>query len=99
MTIPVQKTLTVTVDDALYQVDKMSPQVKDMIALMDEWRQKEVDLNVDLAMVRGALRDVQNQLLVSIRKDREEALERAKAMGVIPAANDQPTTGDISDDK
>lgn len=94
MTIPIQKTLTVTVDDAIYTVEKMSPQIKDMIALMDEWRQREVDMNVELAMVRGALRDIQNQLLLAIRKEREEAIARAQAMGIVPATQPANETGE-----
>lgn len=88
MTIPVQKTLTITVDDGVYTVEKMSSHIKETVVLMDAWRQREVDASVELSMVRAALRDIQNQLLVMIRKEREEAMAKAQAMGLV--AQPQP---------
>jgi coenzyme F420-reducing hydrogenase gamma subunit len=96
MAIPVQKTLTVTVDDAVYTVEKMSQPIRDMITLMDEWRQREMDVSVELTLVRGAIRDVQNQMLVAIRKDREEAMAKAQAMGIIPSP--EPTQPEPAND-
>ena len=93
----VQETTTITVDNAVFAVEKMSPSLKQMVMFMDEWRQKDVDLSVELAMVKAALRDIQNNIYVAIKKEREEALAKAKAMGIVPdapapeAANDAPT--------
>lgn len=95
MTIAVQKTTTVTVDETLYSVEKMSQNIRDTITFMDEWRQREMDLNVELTMVRSAIRDIQNQLLITIRKEREEALAKAQAMGIVPTVtvgNDETFT-------
>jgi hypothetical protein len=98
----VQETTTITVDNAVFAVEKMSPSLKQMVMFMDEWRQKDVDLSVELAMVKAALRDIQNNIYVAIKKEREDALAKAKAMGLIAdpveapapeAANDAPANG------
>ena len=94
MSIPVQKTITVTVDETIYTVEKMSQPVRDMIVIMDEWRQQEMDVSVELTMVRGALRDLQNQLLTTIRNERAEAIEKAQAMGIIPTEATEDTPGE-----
>lgn len=91
----IQPTTTITVDNTAFAVDKMSPALQQMIVFMDEWRQKDVDLTVDISMVKAALRDIQNNIYVTINKEREEALAKAKALGLIPsgeqpAANDAP---------
>lgn len=81
----VQQTTTITVDNTAFAVDKMSPNLQQMIVFMDEWRQKDVDLTVEISMVKAALRDIQNSIYVAIKKEREDALEKAKALGLIPA--------------
>lgn len=65
----IQETLTVTFDDNTYTVADMSDNVKQMIALMDEWRQRDADLTSEVLMVRAAVRDVQNTLLATIREE------------------------------
>lgn len=78
----VQTTTTINVDDNAYEVAKMSPEIQQMIAYMDEWRQEEVDVSSKLLMVRGALRDIQNAIAATVRDERAEAERRAEAMGV-----------------
>ena len=82
MTIQVQKTVSITADEILYDVEKMSQPIKDMITMLDEFRQQEMDAHVTLTMARGAIRDVQNQLLATIRQEREEVEARAAALGI-----------------
>lgn len=85
MTITAQKTLTITTGDGVaYEVDKMSPAIKEMVMMMDEFRQEEMDAHVRLVMAKGAIRDVQAQLLNTIQQERAEAEQKAAAMGIIP---------------
>lgn len=65
----VQATTTVTIDEVSYEVAALSAETQQMIALMDEWRQTESDSVNDLLMVRAAIRDVQNTLLVKIKEE------------------------------
>lgn len=76
MTIPVQPTLTINVDGAVFEVAKMSADVQQLVRYFDEFRQREVDLTTDLVMVRGALRDMQNTLLQTIQVERLAAMQK-----------------------
>lgn len=75
----IQETITVTIDDKSYEVAQLSDNVKQMIGLMDEWRQKEADLTSDLLMARAALRDIQNTLLNAIKAETAPAAETPAA--------------------
>jgi hypothetical protein len=86
----IQPTLTVNVDESTFQVDRMSPEVQQMIAYFDDWRQKEADATSELLMIRGALKDIQATLLETIQKDRADALKKAEALGIIPASTETP---------
>jgi hypothetical protein len=87
MAITVQKTLSLTTGDGnVFQVENMSQPIRDMVVMMDEFRQQEMDANVHLTMVRGALRDIQNQILLTIQQERAELEKRAEALGLIPPA-------------
>lgn len=93
----VQPTTTITIDGAVFAVDSMSNNVKEMIALMDEWRQRDADLVTEIAMVRGALRDIQNNIYVAINKQREEAAQKEAAEDAegdskfVEVGSDEPT--------
>jgi hypothetical protein len=79
----IQVTENVTIDDKTFQLNELSAEVQAMIAVFDEWRQDEADLTTSILKTRGALRDLQNQLVEQIRKDMappaEEASEAPKA--------------------
>ena len=68
-----QATTTITVDGTVFAVESMKDEVKNLVHLMDEWRQRDADLLSDITMVRSALRDVQNNIYVAIKKQMEEA--------------------------
>lgn len=90
----VQETKTLNIDNTPYVVEKMSPQLQQMVALMDEWRQEEVDASTKLTMVRSALQNLQNSIYNTISEERNQAMQKAKAMGLIKddttPANDAP---------
>lgn len=62
----IQKTITLTHEDKVYDVEHMSDEVKSLVVYIDEWRQKEQDLTGELIMVRAALRDIQNNLITAL---------------------------------
>lgn len=72
MAANIQPTTSVTIDEATYAVADLSDNVKQMIALMDEWRQKDADQTNDLLLVRAAIRDIQNTLLTTIKQELEQ---------------------------
>ena len=83
----IQPTTNVDVDGSIYDVSKMSPDVQQMMVLLDDWRQEEADLTGKILMVRSALKDLQQTLLTTIQAERKAALERAEALGLIPVVN------------
>ena len=87
----ISKTLTLTADDTVYSVADMSQPLRDMVALMDEWRQRELDLSMEVTMVRGALRDIQTQMLLGIRQEQKEKHEQATQQSVEGSSEDTPT--------
>lgn len=70
----VQPTLTVTIDDKSYPVSELSQEAQAIVAVFDDWRQREADLINEVMLVRAALQTAQNQLVAEIRK-----MEEAKA--------------------
>lgn len=84
--LKVTPTTTINAGDAVFEVARMSADIQQMIAYYDAWRQREIDLTSDLLQVRGALRDLQNQLVAALQKERDEAAAKAEAMGLVPAA-------------
>jgi aryl carrier-like protein len=84
----IQETVTVTIDEQSYEVAALSDGAKQMIAMMDEWRQKEADVTSDLLMARAAIRDIQNTLLATIKAEVAPAEVAPEAPAGEAAANE-----------
>jgi len=80
----VQTTETLNIDGQLYAAAKMSPNIQQLIAMFDEWRQKEVDAQSELLMVRSALRDLQREMYNTIVAERDAAMKAAAAFAPAP---------------
>lgn len=65
----IQRTTSVTVDDTVFMVEKMDQKIQNEIALMDEWRQLEVDYSIQLSMSQAALRDIQKRIYEMIQAE------------------------------
>ncbi len=87
----VQQTLTITIDDNIFEVANMSPEVQSAVMYMDEWRQKEADLTSKLLMVRAALNDVQNTLLKTIQAEAAAANQVTEVAEPTPTAKPKRT--------
>lgn len=86
----VQKTLTITIDNAIFEVANMSPEVQSAVMYLDEWRQKEADLTSELLMVRAAINDVQNTLLKTIQAEQSAQQEAQPVLS--PVEEKKPAT-------
>jgi hypothetical protein len=73
MSIEIQKTLTITIDETVYNVADTSEEVQQMVVYLDEWRQNEADESAALLKTRAALRELQNMILAQIQKEAEDA--------------------------
>ncbi len=72
MSIAVQKTLTVTIDEKVYDVADLSQEAQQMIVYLDDWRQQEADETSCLLKTRAAIHDIQNNLLAQIQRDESQ---------------------------
>lgn len=86
MATPVQPTTTINIDDAVFEVARMSPEIQQMVRLFDETRQAEADASTKVLIARNALQNLQNVLVSAIQKERTEAAAKAEALGITPPA-------------
>lgn len=78
----IQPTTTINVDGTIYDVASMSADIKQMIALFDDWRAVEARCSSELMMSRHAMANMQTQLLAAIQTERQAAAEKKE---VVPA--------------
>jgi len=88
-------TTTITIDGNVFEVEKMSDEVKAMISHFDRWREREFDASSELLLVQAALKHLQNELVQTISKEREAAVKAAEALGLLPKAPQAPTEIDV----
>lgn len=69
MTLHVEQTTVINVDDKTYQVSEMSAEIQQMVKYFDDWRERELNATSELLLIRGGLRDLQNSLLEAIQKE------------------------------
>jgi len=91
MSIEIQKTLTITIDDAVYDVADTSEEVQQMIVYLDEWRQNEADEAASLLKTRAALREIQNMILAQIQKEAEDNGDEEEASAGLQAPEAEVT--------
>jgi hypothetical protein len=75
----IQPTTEVIIDQVKYNVADMPEGLQQTIGFLDDWRQHEIDAISDLAMVRAALRDIQNSLVKEIQDWAAKAAEPAQS--------------------
>lgn len=90
--IQVPPTTTITFDDKVFEVAKMSKEIQQLITYFDDWRQREQELASDLMMVRSAQRDLQNTLLAQVQEELKPKVEEAAPAVETPPATVSRTT-------
>lgn len=63
------------IDGVPYAVDGMSDQVKGLVEIYNEWAQREGDLKSDILMVQSAMNNLSQQIVESVRREKEKAEE------------------------
>lgn len=79
------------IDDDAYSVDEMSDQVKQLVAVYNEWNQKAADVQSELMMVQSAKNDLSRQIILQVRKEKEES------EGGAESANDSGDEAPVSE--
>lgn len=82
--VKIVPTETIEMDGQKYEVARMSQPVRDMIALLDDWRQYEADRSSELSMSQAALLQLQSRLQATLLAERESATKAAEALGLLP---------------
>lgn len=87
------------IDNVPYAVDAMSENVKSMVRVYDEWNQKLVDAQDEVAVRRAALNDLSRTIIVAVREEQEaakkaqvEAEAKAAAEAAAKAGTPAPVT-------
>lgn len=65
----------INIDGVPHVVAQMSDEVQAVIAIYNEWRQREVDARNDLLLVQSALRDLGQNLVNRVREEQAAAAE------------------------
>lgn len=74
------------IDNVPYAVDSMSDQVKQLVAIYNEWNQKEADARNEFMLVQAAKNDLSRQIIQQVRAEKaEEAAKAEEAEGEAPA--------------
>lgn len=63
----------INVDETPIAVEGCSDTVKQLVAVYNEWRQSEADAKNDLMLVQAGIRDVTREIVITVRKEQEEA--------------------------
>lgn len=87
--LPFQPTTTIQYGEQTFALDKMSDRIKQLVAYLDDWRQKEASMASDLLMVRAAMSEIQNTIKNALDEERAEAQRKAESMGIIPPNDNQ----------
>ncbi len=85
MTLRVEETKVVTIDDQTLAVDTLPDNVQQLVAFYDDWKQREMDLRSELMAMQAAMRTMQQQIAQAVKTSQEAA---AKATAEAEAAND-----------
>ena len=84
---------TLTLDDQQINVSDCSDKVKNLVAIYNDWRQKEADAHSDYMMAQTALRGLTNDIIAVVKEELTPAEEP-----VVPADSSvvdaTPTTTD-----
>lgn len=61
------------IDGVPHAVEGMSDTVKRMVEIYNEWNQREAEVQSELMMVQSARNDLSRQIILQVRKEKEEA--------------------------
>ena len=80
-----QPTTTINIDESVFSVADMSPNVQALVAMFDDWRQKLAEVEQEVLLYRVGLARVQQDLVDTINKEKEEAAAKEAEVAEIAA--------------
>jgi hypothetical protein len=88
MTNKVEELKTLNIDGEQYNIADMSEAVQRMVGIFNGWNQREVEAHDELMMVQAAKADLSRQIILQVRKEKDEAAEDSAE----PAVDSEETT-------
>ena len=70
---------TVTIEDVEYDVNTLSDKVKQLLMIYQKWSQDTADARMTLAKNEAALRDLTQELKITISAEKQPVVEAPKA--------------------
>lgn len=86
----VQPVTTLNIDGNTLQVADLSQRVQQLVAVYNDWNQKNADAQNELMLVQAALNDLSRQIIVQIKADAEAAAAAANDTATTAPATDSP---------
>lgn len=83
----VEDITVLNIDGVPYAVDGMSDSVKLMVGIFNDWNRREAEARDELMLVQSAKNDLSRQIIMQVRKEKEEA-EASAAATETPAGDD-----------
>lgn len=79
MTVEVEKIETITVDGAVYQVEDLSAEIQNLVAIYSQWRADAEQARLDHLKVNAALRELSREIGQAVRTANAAKEEAANA--------------------
>lgn len=83
---------TLNIDEVSYEVDKLSEEVRGLVAVYNRWNRKESDARGELAILQAAKQTLSAQIVATVRSDAETAAANEAAAEVAATAEVNITT-------
>jgi F0F1-type ATP synthase membrane subunit b/b' len=93
------------IDNVPYAVDSMSDEVKQLVAVYNEWNQDLANAQKDFAQIRAAVQSLSNQIITQVRTEKAQEAEEAEKAAAeeagevteAPAEESAPTLKAVED--
>jgi hypothetical protein len=83
--------LTLNIDNQMYTVSDLPPHVRNLVALLDSWRQTEADLHDQMTMLQMAQRSLTNDIVAAVQAA-QNVPAPAPSVVEAPVEVESPTT-------
>lgn len=93
----VQEIQVINIDEVPYAVDAMSDTAKRLVAVYNDWNQKEATVRDELMMVQAAKETLSRQIIEQVRAEKAEAKEAEVSENAPDAAIDDAPEAKIAE--
>ena len=66
-----------SIDNVPHLVEQMSDNVRELVSIANDWREREAEARSELQLVQAGLRDIFRQITATIQQERDAAAKKA----------------------